>query len=564
MPGGVAVELVHNFSLIHDDIIDTDTERHHRPTVWSVYGIGPAIVAGDALQILAHQVLLESPSGRGAAASAALADATAAMIAGQADDIAFETRRDVTVEQCMAMSAAKTGALLGCAASIGAILAGAPDATVGALRDYGRHLGLAFQAVDDLLGIWGDPSRTGKPAGSDLRQRKKSMPVVSALAAGGPECRRAAGPHRWSRSGRSGRAARCRPDRPGHLPGRGLRRPGVDRGAGQGQPGRRPRRLGAGAPLGDPSPRPGGHRGVRGGAGVVTALAAEPTRDRSGPAGCLTRRGSGSPPPAAAPRGLVEGRAGDQRHHGRRGPHAPPLPRDPRSGGGGGVGPVDPGQPARRRHLGHFLRRPRRPVDDHRGLRGAAPGRRRPSNPRHAAPRPRGYAPTAASRPAGCSPGSGWRSWAGGTGKTCRCCRRRSCSCPRGPRSTSTTSAAGPGRRSWPSPLSWPTGRPVRCPSPSTSFGSQGTGRRAPVRRAGPAAAPPAGGSWLWTGSCTSTNDCPPRGSPAASSAKRPCGGPSSGSCSARRPTGCGAASNRPSSTRSSPCTCRATRSTTP
>ena len=109
------------------------------------------------------------------------------MIAGQADDIAFESRRDVTVEQCMGMSAAKTGALLGCAASMGAILAGAPSATVGALRDYGRYLGLAFQAVDDLLGIWGDPGQTGKPAGSDLRQRKKSMPVVSALAAGGPE-----------------------------------------------------------------------------------------------------------------------------------------------------------------------------------------------------------------------------------------------------------------------------------------------------------------------------------------------------------------------------------------
>jgi geranylgeranyl diphosphate synthase type I len=187
VPGGVAVELVHNFSLIHDDIIDTDAERHHRPTVWAVFGIGPAIVAGDAMQILAHQVLLESSSGRGPAAAAALADATAAMIAGQADDIAFESRRDVSVEQCMAMCAAKTGALLGCAASIGAILAGAPDATVGALRDYGRHLGLAFQAVDDLLGIWGDPARTGKPAGSDLRQRKKTMPVVAALAAGGPE-----------------------------------------------------------------------------------------------------------------------------------------------------------------------------------------------------------------------------------------------------------------------------------------------------------------------------------------------------------------------------------------
>ena len=186
VPGGVAVELVHNFSLIHDDIIDTDTERHHRPTVWSLFGVGPAIVAGDALQVLSHQVLLES-SGHGAAASAALADATADMIAGQADDIAFEKRRHVSVEQCTAMSASKTGALLGCASSIGAILAGAPEATVGALRDYGRHLGLAFQAVDDLLGIWGDPSTTGKPAGSDLRSRKKSMPIVSALAAGGSE-----------------------------------------------------------------------------------------------------------------------------------------------------------------------------------------------------------------------------------------------------------------------------------------------------------------------------------------------------------------------------------------
>jgi geranylgeranyl diphosphate synthase, type I len=187
VPGGVAVELVHNFSLIHDDIIDTDTERHHRPTVWSVFGVGPAIVAGDALQILAHQVLLESSPATGPAASALLADATAAMIGGQADDIAFEKRRDVTVKECTAMSAAKTGALLGCASSIGAVLAGAPDATVGALRDYGRHLGLAFQAVDDLLGIWGDPEQTGKPAGSDLRSRKKSMPIVSALEAGGAE-----------------------------------------------------------------------------------------------------------------------------------------------------------------------------------------------------------------------------------------------------------------------------------------------------------------------------------------------------------------------------------------
>ena len=187
MPGAVGVELVHNYSLIIDDVIDADTERHHRPTVWTLFGVSQAIIAGEALQVLAHQVLLEAPGDLGAAASAALASATARMIAGQSDDIAFERRRDVTIEQCVAMSSAKTGALLGCAASIGATLAGAPDDVVTALRAYGVHLGLAFQAVDDILGIWGEPARTGKPQGSDLRYRKKSMPIVFALSTDGPE-----------------------------------------------------------------------------------------------------------------------------------------------------------------------------------------------------------------------------------------------------------------------------------------------------------------------------------------------------------------------------------------
>ena len=187
MLGAVAVELVHNYSLIIDDVIDADTERHHRPTVWTLFGVSQAIVAGEALQVLAHQVLLEAPAAVGVAASAALADATAAMIAGQSHDIAFEQRRDVTIEQCVAMSSAKTGALLACAASIGAILAGASDEAVAALHAYGMHLGLAFQAVDDLLGLWGEPARTGKPQGSDLRYRKKSMPIVFALSTDGPE-----------------------------------------------------------------------------------------------------------------------------------------------------------------------------------------------------------------------------------------------------------------------------------------------------------------------------------------------------------------------------------------
>jgi len=95
LPGAVAIELVHNFSLIHDDVIDGDETRRHRPTVWALFGLGQAIVVGDALQTLAHRLLLDVPGG--VAAARVLADSTAAMIAGQADDIAFESRRDVTV-----------------------------------------------------------------------------------------------------------------------------------------------------------------------------------------------------------------------------------------------------------------------------------------------------------------------------------------------------------------------------------------------------------------------------------------------------------------------------------
>lgn len=187
LPGGAAVELVHNFSLVHDDVMDGDRERRHRPTVWAVFGIGAAIIVGDALHTLAHELLLDVPAPVGPAASRALCRATAQMIAGQSDDMAFESAAGVTVERCLAMEAAKTGAILACASSIGAILAGAPEAAVRALHDFGMHLGMSFQAVDDLLGIWGDPARTGKPVANDLRQHKQSLPVVAALASANPD-----------------------------------------------------------------------------------------------------------------------------------------------------------------------------------------------------------------------------------------------------------------------------------------------------------------------------------------------------------------------------------------
>jgi geranylgeranyl diphosphate synthase type I len=123
----------------------------------------------------------------GAASKAArlLADSTAAMNAGQALDLQFERRRSVSYEECLTMEGGKTGALLSCAAAIGAVFAGAEQGSVDALATFGLQLGLAFQAVDDLLGIWGDPETTGKPTFADLRQHKKTLPVSAAIAAGG-------------------------------------------------------------------------------------------------------------------------------------------------------------------------------------------------------------------------------------------------------------------------------------------------------------------------------------------------------------------------------------------
>lgn len=184
--GAVAIELVHNFSLIHDDVIDGDEERRHRPTVWASYGLGHAIVGGDALMLAAIELLLAEPSAARVRAAAVLAQATQAMIGGQAEDMVFEGRRAVTVDECLTMEAGKTGALLACAASLGAILAEAPDPVISGLAAYGAHIGIAFQAIDDVLGIWGDPSVTGKPVGSDLLQRKRTLPITVALEAGGP------------------------------------------------------------------------------------------------------------------------------------------------------------------------------------------------------------------------------------------------------------------------------------------------------------------------------------------------------------------------------------------
>jgi geranylgeranyl diphosphate synthase type I len=185
LTGAVAVELVHNFSLLHDDVMDEDRERRHRATAWTVFGVGRAILAGDALLALAHTMLIDSSASGSLRAAEALSRATSAMIDGQAEDLDFESRSSVSVEECLAMSANKTAALMSCACAIGGALAGADETAEGALAEFGYHLGLSFQAVDDVLGIWGDPVVTGKPSWNDLRQRKKSLPVVATLSAGG-------------------------------------------------------------------------------------------------------------------------------------------------------------------------------------------------------------------------------------------------------------------------------------------------------------------------------------------------------------------------------------------
>ncbi|WP_129306648.1 family 2 encapsulin nanocompartment cargo protein polyprenyl transferase [Streptomyces sp. L2] len=181
-----AVELVHNFTLLHDDVMDRDTSRRHRPTAWTVFGDADAILAGDALQALALRLLAEDTHPAAPAAAARLAACVVELCAGQHTDTAMERRApdEVTLDEVLAMAEAKTGALLGCACAIGALYAGASQEEVAALDGFGRQAGLAFQLIDDVIGIWGDPGRTGKPAGADLAARKKSLPVVAALTSG--------------------------------------------------------------------------------------------------------------------------------------------------------------------------------------------------------------------------------------------------------------------------------------------------------------------------------------------------------------------------------------------
>ena len=187
LPAAAAVELVHNFSLIHDDIQDRDTERHHRPTVWKVWGNSQGINAGDALMALSRLALLRLhdegvPPDVVIDAARILDERTLEMVEGQVMDLAFEGTDDIDLAGYLSMIEKKTGALFDCSLSLGALVAGGDRELAQSMGHAGRLLGIAFQIRDDMLGIWGAESRTGKEPAADIRRHKKSLPIVFALA----------------------------------------------------------------------------------------------------------------------------------------------------------------------------------------------------------------------------------------------------------------------------------------------------------------------------------------------------------------------------------------------
>lgn len=192
LPAAVAVEWVHNFTLVHDDIQDGDRDRHGRPTVWAVWGVAQGINAGDALHALAFRVLTRSAVDpqRALCAVRALSNATLEVVEGQCLDLSLEGRVHIPVRSYLRMVRAKTGALLGVALEIGALMSGASERTVQRFRRAGYLLGLAFQMRDDWLGTWGDSALTGKSSAGDVGRRKASYPLVAAHHALVPERQR--------------------------------------------------------------------------------------------------------------------------------------------------------------------------------------------------------------------------------------------------------------------------------------------------------------------------------------------------------------------------------------
>ena len=185
LPAAAAVELVHNFSLVHDDIQDNSPIRRGRDTVWVKWGAPMAINAGDALFVISNQAILDLKNNYAPEvvlrAAEILNNTCLDLTRGQYLDISYEERTDLTIEDYWPMIAGKTAALLSACCHIGSLLGDADDSKQEAYRSFGHYLGLAFQVQDDILGIWGDESVTGKSAASDLVEGKNSLPVLAGL-----------------------------------------------------------------------------------------------------------------------------------------------------------------------------------------------------------------------------------------------------------------------------------------------------------------------------------------------------------------------------------------------
>jgi len=184
---GAAIEFIHNFSLVHDDVEDNDAERRHRPTVWRLWGVPHAINVGSNMQAMVDRSVLRLARHYAAdsvvAALEVITQGIVLMTEGQYVDMAAEDAAEMSLEHYYRMIGGKTAALIRSALWVGGLLGSRDTARVEALASFGWEFGLAFQCRDDYLGIWGDPALTGKPVGSDLLQGKRSLPVVEALAA---------------------------------------------------------------------------------------------------------------------------------------------------------------------------------------------------------------------------------------------------------------------------------------------------------------------------------------------------------------------------------------------
>lgn len=192
LPAAAAVEIIHNFTLVHDDIEDGDAERRHRPTLWKVWGMPQAINTGDGMFALGRLTLwqvLEAgvESDVAARLGAALDMACLVLSEGQYLDISFENRQDISVSMYIDMISRKTGALMACAAEMGALLGTTDAETIKRLRGFGAAMGIAFQVRDDLLGVWASTEELGKTPAGDVYRRKKSLPILHALEHAQPE-----------------------------------------------------------------------------------------------------------------------------------------------------------------------------------------------------------------------------------------------------------------------------------------------------------------------------------------------------------------------------------------